>query len=87
MEVSDKGALVIQTAEAEIVASDTALRTLGIPALSLWKVLAKVLRQLLFHDDSQGMIGVVNSGRNPTMRHLERTYGISIAFSKEIILY
>ena len=61
------------------MAADTALRTLGIPALSLWKVLAKVFPQLLFHDDNQGMIGVVRSGRNPTMRHLERTHGISIA--------
>ena len=69
--------------EAEIVAADTALRTLGIPALSLWKVLAKVFPQLLFHDDNQGMIGVVRSGPNPTMRHLERTHGISIASMHE----
>ena len=71
------------TPEAEIVAADTALRTLGIPALSLWKVLAKVFPQLLFHDDNQGMISVVRSGRNPTMRHLERTHGISIASMHE----
>jgi len=32
---------------------------------------------ILFHDN-QGMIGV-RSGRNPTMRHMERTHGISIA--------
>ena len=83
MEVSDKGVLVHSTPEAEIVAADTALRTLGIPALSLWKVLAKVFPQLLFHDDNQGMIGVVRSGRNPTMRHLERTHGISIASMHE----
>ena len=79
MEVSDKGCVSHSTPEAEIVAADTALRTLGIPALSLWKVLANVFPQLLFHDDNQGMIGVVRSGRNPTMRHLERTHGISIA--------
>ena len=29
------------------------------------------------------MIGVVRSGRNPTMRHLERTHGISIASMHE----
>ena len=86
MEVSDKGVLVSvshSTPEAEIVAADTALRTLGIPALSVWKVLAKVFPQLLFHDDHQGMIGVVRSGRNPTMRHVERTHGISIASMHE----
>ena len=78
-----QGCVSHSTPEAEIVAADTALRTLGIPALSLWKVLAKVFPQLLFHDDNQGMIGVVRSGRNPTMRHLERTHGISIASMHE----
>ena len=78
-----EGCVSHSTPEAEIVAADTALRTLGIPALSLWKVLAKVFPQLLFHDDNQGMIGVVRSGRNPTMRHLERTHGISIASMHE----
>ena len=78
-----QGRVSHSTPEAEIVAADTALRTLGIPALSLWKVLAKVFPQLLFHDDNQGMIGVVRSGRNPTMRHLERTHGISIASMHE----
>ena len=76
-----QGCVSHSTPEAEIVAADTALRTLGIPALSLWK--AKVFPQLLFHDDNQGMIGVVRSGRNPTMRHLERTHGISIASMHE----
>ena len=78
-----QGCVSHSTPEAEIVAADTALRTLGIPALSLWKVLAKVFPQLLFHDDNQGMIGVVRSGRNPTMRHLERTHGSSIASMHE----
>ena len=78
-----QGCVSHSTPEAEIVAADTALRTLGIPALSLWKVLAKVFPQLLFHDDNQGMIGVVRSGRNPTMRHLERTHGISIVSMHE----
>ena len=78
-----QGCVSHSTPEAEIVAADTALRTLGIPALICGKVLAKVFPQLLFHDDNQGMIGVVRSGRNPTMRHLERTHGISIASMHE----
>lgn len=74
-----QGCVSHSTPEAEIVAADTTLRTLGIPAISIWKVLTKRLPQFLFHDDNQGMIGVVRSGRNPTMRHLERTHGIPIA--------
>ena len=69
-----QGCVSHSTPEAEIVAADTALRTLGLPSLSIWKVLARKFSQLLFHDDNQGMIGVVRSGRNPTMRHMERTH-------------
>ena len=83
MEVSDKGVLVIQPPKLKLWLQILHLGLLGIPALSLWKVLAKVFPQLLFHDDNQGMIGVVRSGRNPTMRHLERTHGISIASMHE----
>ena len=74
-----QGCVSHSTPEAEIVAADTALRTLGIPAISIWRIIANRYPQLLFHDDNQGMIGVVRSGRNPTMRHMERTHGISIA--------
>ena len=51
----------------------------GIPAIRAWWIIANRYPQLLFHDDNEGMIGVVRSGRNPTMRHMERTHGISIA--------
>ena len=34
--------------------------------------------EALCHDDNQGMIGVVRSGKNAAVRHLERTHGISI---------
>ena len=66
------------TPETEIVAADVTLRTMGLPAVSIWETLTESSPKLLFHDDNQGMIGVVRSGRNPTMRHLERTHGISI---------
>ena len=83
------------TPEAEIVAADVTIRTMGLPALSIWETLADSSPKLLFYDDNPGMIGVVRSGRNPTsMRHLERTHGISIAslhehFSKDhfVLMY
>ena len=82
------------TPEAEIVAAYVTLRTMGLPALSIWETLTDSSPKLLFHDDNQGMIGVVRSGRNPTMRHLERTHGISITslhehFSKDhfVLMY
>ena len=60
------------------MAADVTLRTMGLPAMSIWETLTGKSPKLLFHDDNQGMIGVVRSGRNPTMRHLERTHGIAI---------
>ena len=60
------------------MAADVTLRTMGLPALSICETLTGKSPKLLFHDDNQGMIGVVRSGRNPTMRHLERTHGIAI---------
>ena len=67
---------------------------MGLPALSVWETFTDSSPKLLFHDDNQGVIGVVRSGRNPTMRHLERTHEISITslhehFSKDhfVLMY
>ena len=65
-----QGCVSHSTPEAEIVAADVTLRTMRLPALSIWETLTGKSPKLLFHDDNQGMIGVVRSGRNPTMRIL-----------------
>ena len=82
------------TPEAEIVAGATALRMVGIPGLELWEALVKMTKgepppkpgkrdgcecPLVFHADNESMIAVCNTGKNPTMRHIGRTHGISIA--------
>ena len=78
-----QGCVSHSTPEAEIVAADVTLRAMGLPALSNWETMTGKSPKLLFHDDNQGMIGVVRSGKNPTMRHLERTHGISITSMHE----
>ena len=78
-----QGCVSHSTPEAEIVAADVTLRTMGLPAMSIWETMTGKSPKLLFHDDNQGMIGVVRSGKNPTMRHLERTHGISITSMHE----
>ena len=35
---------------------------------------------LAFHDDNEAMVQVMNTGNNPTMRHIGRVHGVSIAF-------
>ena len=57
-----QGCVSHSTPEAEIVAADVTLRTMGLPALSIWETLTDSSPKLLFHDDNQGVIGVVRSG-------------------------
>ena len=37
----------------------------------------------MFHEDSQAMIQVIKTGRNPTMRRLHRVHRISVAWLRE----
>ena len=39
---------------------------------------------VILHDDNESMIAVARTGKNPTMRHLERIHGISIAWLHEM---
>ena len=71
------------TPEAEIVAAAWALRREGIPALQLWEVVLQDKQELQFHEDNQSMIRVCETGRNPTMRHLNRTHGVFISWLTE----
>ena len=71
------------TPEAEIVAADLAVRTVGLPALSLWDVLGERENTLIFHEDNAAMIQVCRTGKNPTMRHLGRTHRIDVHWLHE----
>ena len=79
-----QGCVSHSTPEAGIVAADYALRTLGIPSISAWETLMRTPPRIVFYDDNQAMINVMRSGRNPTMRHMERTHGISITWLYEM---
>ena len=66
------------------MAADYGLRTDGLPALSLWRVLFPHQPPLQFHEDNQAMICVVFTGKNPTMRYLARTHRVSVAWLHEV---
>jgi len=72
------------TPEAEIVAADYAIRQEGMPALSFWDEIASGHPPMIFNEDNEAMIKVCRSGRNPTMRHLLRAHGVSVAYLKEV---
>jgi len=77
-----QGCVSHSTPEAETVAADYAIRQEGLPALSLWDAIAPGHLPMVFNEDNEAMIKVCNSGRNPTMRNLLRTHGVSVAFLK-----
>eukprot|EP00972_Heterocapsa_arctica_P036575 5383592-Heterocapsa_arctica.AAC.1 len=66
-----------------MVAADFSLRHCGLPCLSLWWTPLPNKPILRFHEDNQAMIRVVEIGRNPTMRYLHRTHGVSVALLHE----
>ena len=71
------------TPEAEIAAADFAIRTIGIPALTLWSTLLRKDVCLQFHEDSQAVIAVMRAGRPDKLRHLNRTRRVSIDWLHE----
>ena len=52
------------TPEAEIVAIDHALRTVGLPALQLWDILFQRTKTLYVHEDNAACIQVMKTVRS-----------------------
>ena len=71
------------TPEAEIVAMNAALRTIGLPALDLWDTILAKKAKVHFQEDNETAIIVAETGRNPTMRHIGRTHGVQIGWIHE----
>jgi len=56
----------------------------GIPGAILWELILPGDPTILFHEDNQAMIQVLNTGRNPTMRHLGRSHRVPVASLHEV---
>jgi hypothetical protein len=80
-----QGCVSHSTPEAEIVAADTALRTEGVPALDLWETITGKKIPLKFYEDNQAAIRVLETGRNPTMKHLSRTHKVDLRWIYETL--
>ena len=71
------------TPEAEIVATDHCVQKCILPALDLWDTLFDRQRVATVHEDNQAMVQICNTGKNPTMRHLNRTHKIDVKWLHE----
>ena len=77
------------TVEAEIVAANTGVRTIGLPAMDLWEVLLGRLVSMILMEDNESTFQISKTGKNPTMRHISRTHGVNVqwlhdAYSKRL---
>ena len=68
------------TAEAEIIAAELALRKEGLPINDLLDVILERKVICEFLEDNQATIRMLESGRNPTLRHLGRTHKVDLAW-------
>ena len=74
-----QGCVSHSTPEAELVAADHAVRTVGIPALDLWSILLrKPELSIMLHEDNETAIVASRQGWPSAMRHLERTHGVCL---------
>jgi hypothetical protein len=72
------------TSEAEIAAADQAVRTEGLPAMTLWDVLKGKPVNLRFMEDNTATIRIIEQGRSQALRYLARTHRVHIAWLKEV---
>ena len=60
------------------------MRAMGMPALRLMESILGKEPNFVFFDDNKAMISVVRSGKNPTMRHLERSHGVAVTWMHDM---
>ena len=74
------------TPEAELVAASAALKGEALPGLDLWEKL--LCRRVVcnFYEDNQAAIQLLRSGKNPSMKHANRTHKISFMSIHETMM-
>ena len=72
------------TPEAEIVSITLAMRTVGVPALSIWDLLLDRDVGLDVMEDNDATIAIIKTGKNPALRHVLRTHGVNVAWLHEM---
>ena len=77
-----QGCVSCSTPEAEFVAAHVAAKNTLFPAIDLWEVLIGKHKPI-FHEDNTAMIRVVETGKNPSMKHLPRAHRIPISWLHE----
>ena len=74
------------TTEAEIVAFSHAIRMEGIPTLDIMEhVLAPADPPLVFYEDNNATIRIIEMGKSPNLRHIKRMHDISLEWYHDCV--
>ena len=80
-----QGSTAVSTPEAELLAGNHGLRYELVPLLDVCDLILDKNHRAIHHEDNSAMIQIVKTGRNLTMRYMERLHGIAIASLNELI--
>ena len=72
------------TPEAEIISAAAAVRTAGLPAMTLWDALLNRTVKMEFKEDNESCIKIIEKGDSIALRHLNRTHGVSLAWLHDV---
>ena len=72
------------TPEAEIVSVNLALRTLGMPALSVWDFPLGREGGLDVMEDNDATIAIAKARRSPALRCVSRAHGVNVSWFHEV---
>ena len=73
-------AVSFSSVESEVVAACLAVRMHGLPSLELWEAILSRTPELRLYEDSQATARIIQSGKFPKLRHVQRTHGVSVAW-------
>ena len=68
-----------------MIATALAIKGTGLPSVDLWGSFLERNVKLILYEDNTAMIKILKNGISPNLRHLNRTHGVSIAATSEII--
>ena len=67
------------SAESETMSMSRGLRAMALPGLDLMEAInTKDITELNCHEDNEATIAIIKSGKNPTMKHMNRTHGVQV---------
>ena len=52
----------------------------GLPAIELWEAILARTPPLHLYEDNQATARIIQSGKFPKLRHVQRTHGVSVAW-------